>query len=105
MFCTKCGKEINDEAVVCVHCGCSTKNKAVGQTSEKTFTATLLLCLFLGGFGAHRFYTGHSGSGVAQLIMLLTLVLSPITALWVLIDFIMILTGGFKTASGEELAK
>ena len=26
MFCSKCGKEINDEAVVCVHCGCATKN-------------------------------------------------------------------------------
>ena len=26
MFCTKCGKEIMDEAVICVHCGCSTQN-------------------------------------------------------------------------------
>lgn len=26
MFCSKCGKEINDEAVVCVHCGCATQN-------------------------------------------------------------------------------
>jgi len=26
MFCSKCGKEINDEAVVCVHCGCPTAN-------------------------------------------------------------------------------
>lgn len=24
MFCYKCGKEIDDEAVVCVHCGCAT---------------------------------------------------------------------------------
>lgn len=23
MFCTKCGKEIADEAVVCVNCGCA----------------------------------------------------------------------------------
>jgi len=23
MFCKKCGKEINDEAVVCVGCGCA----------------------------------------------------------------------------------
>jgi len=22
MFCGKCGKEVNDEAVVCIHCGC-----------------------------------------------------------------------------------
>ncbi|MBR3790704.1 MAG: zinc-ribbon domain-containing protein, partial [Clostridia bacterium] len=26
MFCKKCGKEINDEAVVCVHCGCRVKS-------------------------------------------------------------------------------
>lgn len=24
MFCSNCGKEINDNAVVCIHCGCST---------------------------------------------------------------------------------
>ena len=23
MFCSKCGTEISDEAVVCVHCGCA----------------------------------------------------------------------------------
>ncbi len=27
MFCSKCGKEINDEAVICVHCGCAVDNK------------------------------------------------------------------------------
>ena len=26
MFCEKCGKEVNNEAVVCVHCGCSLKS-------------------------------------------------------------------------------
>lgn len=26
MFCSKCGREIDDEAVVCVHCGCATGN-------------------------------------------------------------------------------
>lgn len=25
MFCSKCGKEISDEAVVCIHCGCATE--------------------------------------------------------------------------------
>lgn len=25
-FCTKCGKELVDEAVVCVHCGCAVPN-------------------------------------------------------------------------------
>ena len=30
MFCSKCGTEISDEAVVCVHCGC-----AVAPTETK----------------------------------------------------------------------
>lgn len=34
MFCSKCGKEINDEAVVCVHCGCATE-KFRKQESKK----------------------------------------------------------------------
>lgn len=33
MFCQKCGKEILDEAVVCVHCGCAVNNKAVKKAS------------------------------------------------------------------------
>ena len=24
MFCSQCGKEMDDEAVVCIHCGCDT---------------------------------------------------------------------------------
>lgn len=27
MYCSKCGKEIHDEAVVCPNCGCSTGGK------------------------------------------------------------------------------
>ena len=31
MFCRNCGKEINDQAVICVHCGCSVQaNAAAG---------------------------------------------------------------------------
>lgn len=26
MYCYKCGKEIDDDAVVCIHCGSATKN-------------------------------------------------------------------------------
>ena len=27
MFCSKCGKEVNEDAIVCVHCGCAIENK------------------------------------------------------------------------------
>ena len=34
MFCSKCGHEINDEAVICVHCGCSVENKATAPAAN-----------------------------------------------------------------------
>lgn len=34
MFCSKCGKEINNEAVVCVHCGCATERLHKQETAK-----------------------------------------------------------------------
>lgn len=36
-FCSKCGKEINDEAVVCVHCGCQVENKPAANNDTGSF--------------------------------------------------------------------
>ena len=57
--------------------------------SDKNWLATLLLCIFLGVIGVHRFYVGKVGTGI---IMLLTGGLFGI--LW-LIDLIMIAVGSF----------
>lgn len=102
MFCTNCGKEIDDKAVVCVGCGVAIKNNA---NSEKSWIVTLLLCLFLGTLGVHRFYTGHIGSGIAQLILTITFFGIIFSSLWALIDLISIIVGNFKTKDGEELVK
>ena len=69
------------------------------EKSEKEFVPTLILCLLLGGFGAHRFYVGKVGTA---LLMILTL---GGFGLWTLIDFIMILTGGFKDKEGRDLQR
>ena len=34
MFCSKCGKELNDEAVICTGCGCPTKNYNAGALKD-----------------------------------------------------------------------
>src|SRR5574344_1839228 len=98
MFCSKCGKEINDEAVVCIHCGCAVSQNNANE-EEKSWIVTLLLALFLGGLGVHRFYTGYIGIGVVQLLTL------GGCGIWSLIDFISILCGSFKDADGNNLKK
>ena len=93
MFCSKCGKEINDEAVICIGCGCAVRNSSV--ESDNKALITILLCWFLGCFGAHRFYTGHTTIGIIQLLTL------GGCGIWMLIDFILILLGDFKDADGN----
>ena len=98
MFCQNCGKEIDDKAVVCIHCGCATGNKAAGS-SQKNWLVTLLLCFFTGGLGLHRFYTGYIGIGIIQLLT------AGGCCIWALIDLIMIIFNNFKDANGNDLEK
>jgi len=62
--------------------------------SEKGFVPTLLLAIFLGGLGAHRFFVGKVGTGIVQLLTLGGL------GIWALIDIIMIIVGSFKDKQG-----
>jgi TM2 domain-containing membrane protein YozV len=73
--------------------------KRTEKKEGKDWLTTLLLSIFLGEFGIDRFYTGHTGIGVLKL---LTLGLCGI--LWI-IDIIMIVSGSFKDADGNELVK
>lgn len=107
-FCSKCGKEIDDEAVICVGCGCETAPKSCRVCrcpEDRDWLATLLFCLFIGGFGIHRFYTGHITTGIIQLVLTISVIGMVITGPWVLIDLILIVTDNFKTADGRPLAK
>jgi TM2 domain-containing membrane protein YozV len=67
------------------------------KKSEKGFVPTILLCFFLGTFGAHRFYVDKTGTGV---LMLLTL---GGFGIWTLIDFVMIVTGSFTDSEGHVI--
>lgn len=47
MFCKNCGKEIDDNAAVCIHCGHATANAAVAETKEKRPISVISLCAFI----------------------------------------------------------
>lgn len=52
MFCRNCGKEVNDNAVVCIHCGCSLDTKKEKQLSGESKTGLgVVLGIFLGLIG------------------------------------------------------
>lgn len=100
MYCQNCGKECSDSAIMCPNCGQPFNNEF-----GKSWIVTLLLCIFLGAFGVHRFYVGRHGSAIAQLLMTLSVFLCWVTAIWVIIDLIMICVGSFKTANNIDLIK
>ena len=66
---------------------------------EKGFVPALLLCLFLGGFGLHRFYVGKVGTGILMLLTLGGL------GIWTLIDIVMIVVGSFRDKQGLTLRR
>ena len=108
MYCSKCGTQIDDEAIVCPKCGCPTKNydqahaqpQQVTQyivrddASPKSRTVALVLAIFLGGLGVHRFYLGKVGTGILWLLTVGCLGIG-----W-LIDIILIACGSMRDAYG-----
>lgn len=57
----------------------------------KQWLVALLLGLFFGGFGVHNFYLGYTNRAIIQLILTIIVIGAPVTAVWVLIELIMIL--------------
>lgn len=70
----------------------------------KSQLVALLLNIFLGGLGIHRFYLGYVGMGILYIALLITsFLIIPAIALTVLlvIDLIRIITGSLKPKNGE----
>ena len=102
-FCSSCGSIIKKAAEICVKCGVrqggvSNEGQDYG-TGRKDWLTTLLMCLFLGPMGVHRFYTGSTGIGVVQLFT------GGGCGIWWLIDMISIFAGSYKDGSGKPLVK
>ena len=109
-FCTNCGAELNENQDICLKCGVKVNktngNPANNNPDAKSKLAAGLLGIFLGCFGVHNFYLGNTGKAVAQLLITLLscFVLSVVSAIWGLIEGILILTGSINTdANGNPL--
>lgn len=80
------------------HGGYGTTYQPVVAISSRSRGVYIILGLFLGCLGIHNFYAGHSGKGVAQLLITLILGIFVIgffiTAVWALIDIIAVKTDG-----------
>ena len=92
-FCKECGQKIAKKAVICPHCGCQVEemprseapqqivinntNQNSNQNANQNMNAgfvpgarlknkwiSLILCMFAGYFGAHKFYEGKTVSGI-----------------------------------------
>ncbi len=95
-FCKHCGGKIPEAAVICTLCGCQVEeikqpeqpNIVINNSNSSTNTnvntnrnsvgvrhvgcaknkwVAFFLCLFLGFFGAHKFYEGKAGMGIVYL--------------------------------------
>lgn len=109
MFCTKCGAKNEKGAEFCTECGASLKGTTTvvnGVDQPKSKIAAGLLGIFLGCFGVHNFYLGYTGKAIAQLLITLLSCgfLSFVSAIWGLIEGILILTGSINVdAQGNSL--
>lgn len=134
MFCQNCGVSMDEGASVCEKCGVTpTQAIAPAQTptvpptpapaaaaqpkptdpkyqniSDKDWTTTLILSIFLGGLGVDRFYAGQMGMGVLKLVLPLTITIvtcgvGSIAYVWWLIDIILIVTDNFKDGQGRVI--
>lgn len=73
--------------------------EAPGAEPRKDWLVTLLLCLFLGTIGVHRFYVGKIGTGI---IWLLTL---GCCGIGTLVDLIKIICGKFTDKKGNLIQR
>lgn len=72
-------------------------NGDFGNYPYKSKIVALLLCFFLGVLGIHRFYVGKIGTGIIWFFTL------GFFGIGTLIDFIVILVGGFRDKAGMPL--
>ena len=119
MYCTNCGKEMNDNQAICLNCGvkvgagngycgncgatvaegadvclnCGVALKKGGDLAGKDKTTIAIICFLLGGLGIHNFMMGETKKGIFKIVMSFCFYIGSILAL---IDFIKILMDKYE---------
>lgn len=88
---------MSNNTTVCPKCGESTAQNPLFGCSSKSRLIALILCLFFGVIGVHRFYAGRVASGI---FMILT---AGGLGIWNFIDTLVILCGNFKDGDGRVI--
>lgn len=94
-YCFNCGAAIDSKAVICPKCGVSQPDAIKNQTLNQHWLISLLLCVFVGVFGIHRFYLGRVGTGILMLITFGGF------GIWYIIDIILIVLGQLRDRNGQ----
>lgn len=128
MYCSKCGKQIDDDAVICVYCGVPTAkfnaqkddkpqvvinntntntnanvntniNGGRGEISPKSKAVAMMLCIFTGFFGGHQFYAGRFGTGILYVFT------AGLFFIGWFRDIALIASGRFRDAQGRRIVR
>lgn len=110
-YCPNCKSETSPQAIVCVKCGVSLKNnetqsfaeavKGEEKVSRKDWLTVLLLCIFLGPLGIHRFYVGRTMQGIISLAIWFVPIIGWLAGLiWWIIDLVAIITQKYTDKEG-----
>ncbi|MFM5884577.1 MAG: NINE protein [Novosphingobium sp.] len=70
-YCVGCATPLHSSAQTCPKCGA---RQGSGGGGEKSRVAAIILALFLGGFGVHKFYLGRIAAGVLYLLFFWTFI-------------------------------
>lgn len=120
-FCTNCGQSLEEGINNCPNCGAPVSNNTTNtnnntnnysnngnQSGPKSKMVSGILGILLGTFGVHNFYLGYTNKAVAQLLITVLScgAFSVVSAVWGLIEGIMILTGEIKVdGKGQPLGE
>lgn len=89
------------------------RGQAENKPDSNRLLVVILLWLFLGGFGVHRFYLGETATatlmliltlmGIATSCILIGYIPLAVVGVWTLVDLVLILTGSLRPKDGTRL--